>query len=91
MRIIAWLWIAELAPQEELGEEYRNDFSDVGRSAKGAKLVIGPLLLKHITGLCDGELVLEIAENPFILVFCVFISEIIIENVILFEQRYVKK
>ena len=45
------LRIADLIPWEELEEDYRKHFSDVGRPAKDAQLVIGLLLLKHMTGL----------------------------------------
>ena len=52
-----WLRIAELIPWEELEEGYRKHFSDVGRPAKDAQLVVGPLLVKHMTGLSDEGLV----------------------------------
>jgi hypothetical protein len=67
-----WLRIAELIPWEELEDEYRKYFSDVGRPAKDAHLVIGLLLLKHMTGLSDEGLVEEVSENPYMQAFCGF-------------------
>lgn len=60
-----WLRIAELIPWQDLEDEYRKAFSDIGRPAKDAQLVIGLLLLKHMTGLSDRELVAEVLENPY--------------------------
>jgi IS5 family transposase len=67
-----WLRIAELIPWEELEEEYGKHFSDVGRPATDAQLAIGLLLLKHMTGLSDEEVVQEVLENPYMQAFCGF-------------------
>jgi hypothetical protein len=67
-----WLRVAELIPWEELEDEYRKHFSDVGRPAKDAHLVIGLLLLKHMTGLSDEGVVEAVAENPYMQAFCGF-------------------
>jgi IS5 family transposase len=67
-----WLRIGELIPWEELEDEYRKHFSDVGRPAKDAQLVIGLLLLKHMTGLSDEAVVEEVLENPYMQAFCGF-------------------
>jgi len=48
-----WLRIAEIIPWQDLEDEYRKAFSDIGRPGKDAQLVIGLLLLKHMTGLSD--------------------------------------
>ena len=69
-----WLRIAELIPWQDLEDEYRKGFSDIGRPAKDAQLVLGLLLLKHMTGLSDRELVAEILENPYMQAFCGFRS-----------------
>jgi len=69
-----WLRIANLIPWEELEEDYRKHFSDVGRPAKYAQLVIGLLLLKPMTGLSDEGLVAEVLENPYMQAFCGFRS-----------------
>ena len=69
-----WLRIAELIPRDDLEDEYRRHFSDVGRPAKDARLVIGLLLLKHMTGLSDEALVEEVSENPYMQAFCGFVE-----------------
>jgi hypothetical protein len=69
-----WFRIAELIPWQDLEDEYRKVFSDIGRPAKDAQLVIGLLLLKHMTGLSDRELVAEVLENPYMQAFCGFRS-----------------
>jgi len=67
-----WLRIAEMIPWEELEEEYAKHFSDVGRPATDSQLVIGLLLLKHMTGLSDEGIVEEVLENPYMQAFCGF-------------------
>jgi len=67
-----WLRITELIPWEELEEEYAKHFSDVGRPGIDAQLAIGLLLLKHMTGLSDEEVVQEVLENPYMQAFCGF-------------------
>jgi IS5 family transposase len=69
-----WFRIAELVPWQDLEDEYRKAFSDIGRPGKDGRLVIGLLLLKHMTGLSDRELVAEILENPYMQAFCGFRS-----------------
>jgi len=69
-----WFRIADLIPWEDLEDEYRKAFSDFGRPAKDGRLVIGLLLLKHMTGLSDRELVAEVLENPYMQAFCGFRS-----------------
>jgi len=67
-----WIRIAELIPWEELEEEYAKRFSDVGRPGTDAQLVIGLLLLKHMTGLSDEGIVQDVLENPYMQAFCGF-------------------
>ena len=70
-----WLRIEKLVPWEDLEIEYRKAFSpDFGRPAKDAQLVIGLLLLKHMTGLSDRDLIAEVLENPYMQAFCGFRS-----------------
>ena len=76
-----WLRIAELIPWEELEEEYAKHFSDVGRPATDAQLAIGLLLLKHMTGLSDEEVVQEVLENPYMQAFCGF-EEFVTEEIL---------
>ena len=85
-----WLRIAELIPWEELEEEYAKHFSDVGRPAKNAQLVIGLLLLKHMTGLSDEGIVQDVLENPYMQAFCgfeKFVTKEILDPSTLTKQR----
>jgi len=76
-----WLRIEELIPWEELEEEYAKHFSDIGRPATDAQLVIGLLLLKHMAGLSDVEVVEEVLENPYMQAFCGF-REFVTEEIL---------
>ncbi|MBM3294465.1 MAG: hypothetical protein FJY82_08055 [Candidatus Aminicenantes bacterium] len=67
-----WLRIQELIPWQELESEYLSYFSDVGRPAKDAPLILGLLLLKHMTKLSDREIIAEVMENPYMQAFCGF-------------------
>ena len=69
-----WLRVCDLIPWEELEYEYLKYFSDVGRPAKDAQLILGLLLLKHMTKLSDRELIAEVMENPYMQAFCGFHS-----------------
>jgi len=85
-----WLRIAELIPWEELEEEYAKHFSDVGRPGTDAQLAIGLLLLKHMTGLSDEEVVQAVVENPYMQVFCgyeKFVTEEILDPSTLTKLR----
>lgn len=85
-----WLRIAELIPWEELEDEYRPYFSDVGRPATDAQLVIGLLLLKHMTGLSDEEVVQAVRENPYMQAFCgfeQFVTQDILDSSTLTKMR----
>jgi len=65
-----WLKIKELIPWQEIEERYASYFSEVGRPAKDGRLVIGLMLLKHMTGSSDEELVLSLRENIYWQAFC---------------------
>jgi IS5 family transposase len=65
-----WLRISALIPWEELESSYCSYFSERGRPALDGRLVIGLLLLKHMSGLSDREVVLELIENPYWQAFC---------------------
>lgn len=67
-----WLRIRDLIPWEELEFEYLKYFSDVGRPAKDAQLILGLLLLKHMTKLSDREIIAAVMENPYMQAFCGF-------------------
>jgi len=65
-----WLKIAELIPWEQLENSYSRCFSTTGRPACDASLVIGLLLLKHMTGQSDRDIVQTVRENPYMQAFC---------------------
>ncbi len=69
-----WLRIANLIPWQDLEDDYRKAFSDISRPAKDGQLVTGLLLLTHMTGLSDRELVAEVLENPYMQALCGFRS-----------------
>lgn len=65
-----WLRIKGLIPWAELEREYANNFSWRGRSGLDGRLVMGLLLLKHMSGLGDIEVVLALQENVYWQAFC---------------------
>ena len=67
-----WLKIEPLIPWEEIESKYSKYFSDIGRPASDCRLVIGIILLKHMTGLSDEGIIVLIKENPYMQVFCGF-------------------
>lgn len=85
-----WLRISELIPWEDLEAEYAGNFSDVGRPATDGQLVIGLLLLKHMTGLSDEGVVTAVMENPYMQAFCgfeKFVTEEILDSSTLTRMR----
>lgn len=66
-----WLKIAKLIPWDELEEDYAKYFSNrMGRPALDGRLVLGALMLKHMTGAGDEEIENQIEENPYFQAFC---------------------
>ena len=85
-----WLRVAELIPWDELETEYAKKFSDMGRPATDGQLVIGLLLLKHMTGLSDEGVVTAVMENPYMQAFCgfeQFVTEEILNSSTLTKMR----
>ena len=60
-----WLRIADLVPWRELEREYKTYFSHLGRPGTDGRLFLGLILLKHLTGLSDRELVQSVRENVY--------------------------
>lgn len=60
-----WIKIAGLIPWDQLEHKYRSYFSEKGRPSLDGRLVMGMLLLKHMTGLSDEEIVQTVTENPY--------------------------
>jgi len=67
-----WLKIIQLLPWDDIECSYMKKFSARGRPASDCRLVIGLLLLKHMTGLSDDGIVALVTENPYMQVFCGF-------------------
>lgn len=65
-----WLKIKALIPWSKLETRFIRYFSDRGRPAKDCQLVIGLLLLKHMTGFSDEDIVALVNENPYMQAFC---------------------
>jgi len=65
-----WLKIKALIPWEELEEKYESYFSKIGRPAKDGRLIIGLMLLKHMTTNSDEEISLQLRENIYWQAFC---------------------
>ena len=65
-----WLKIAQLIPWEEIESKYRGYFSEIGRPSLDCRLVIGILLLKHMTGFSDEDIIKLVNENPYMQAFC---------------------
>jgi len=61
-----WLRIAKLIPWGALEDEYGSHFSHTGRPATDGRLFLGLILLKHMTGLSDRELLEEVLENLYL-------------------------
>lgn len=65
-----WLKIAKLIPWDEIERKYKRFFCERGRPSLDSRLVIGILLLKHMTGFSDDDIVKLVNENPYMQVFC---------------------
>jgi len=65
-----WLKIKDLIPWERLETRYQSYFSLRGRPALDGRLVIGILLLKHMTASSDEAIVELVNENPYMQSFC---------------------
>lgn len=65
-----WMKISKLIPWEELETMYAGKLSKLGRPAHDPRLVIGLLLLKHMTNLSDVDMVRELSENVYMQAFC---------------------
>jgi len=67
-----WLKIAELIPWEDIETRYMKKFSAIGRPGADCRLVIGLLLLKHMTGFSDEGILAIVSENPYMQSLCGF-------------------
>lgn len=66
-----WLKIKRLIPWADLEAEYAKMFSEGrGRPGLDGRLVIGLFLLKHMSGMSDRNLIMELRENVYWQSFC---------------------
>lgn len=66
-----WLKIKRLIPWESLEVEYAKMFAEGrGRPGLDGRLVIGLFLLKHMSGMSDRNLIMELRENVYWQSFC---------------------
>ncbi len=65
-----WLKLEALVPWDELEDEYAKYFSNIGRPAKDARLIIGAMLVKYKKKASDAEIRDDIQENPYLQAFC---------------------
>jgi hypothetical protein len=67
-----WLRIKSLIPWDELEDSYARHFAEGGRPALDGRMVIGLLLLKHMTAVSDREVHQGLRENVYWQAFCGF-------------------
>jgi len=67
-----WMKMSGMVPWEELEREYASKLSRLGRPALDARLVLGLLILKHVTNFSDEELSRHFSENIYMQAFCGF-------------------
>lgn len=67
-----WLKIKSLIPWEDLEDSYAKHFAQGGRPALDGRMVIGLLLLKHMSKLSDREVQEFLRENVYWQAFCGF-------------------
>jgi hypothetical protein len=65
-----WIRLSRVIPCDDLAQAYYQNLSaNHGRTAKGARLVIGAVIIKHKLCLSDEETLQQIRENPFLQYF----------------------
>ncbi len=65
-----WVKLSNCIPWDRLAQSYYQNFtSHTGRPVKGARLVIGAVIIKHKLCLTDEETILQIQENPYLQYF----------------------
>ena len=63
--------LSKLIDWEPLEEEFSNQFIEkIGQPAKPVRLVVGILMLQHMYGMSDENIVHRWVENPYWQMFC---------------------
>ena len=67
-----WVWLGDHLPWDEYEKQYGQKLNNqtAGASAKPARMVIGAMLVKHITRLSDQDTIEMIQENPYMQYLC---------------------
>ena len=67
-----WVWLGDHLPWEEYDKIYCSKLNNqsVGTGNKPSRMVIGALLVKHITRLSDVDTIQMIRENPYMQYLC---------------------
>lgn len=64
-----WARMAEPVPWDEAEKTYAKNFGKTGAPAHPARMALGALLIKQVTGCSDAALVDNVAENPYMQFF----------------------
>lgn len=67
-----WVWLGDHLPWDEYEKLYGQTLNNqtAGAGAKPARMVIGALIVKHITRLSDQDTIEMIQENPYMQYLC---------------------
>jgi hypothetical protein len=67
-----WVWLGDHLPWDEYEKLYGQTLNNqtAGASAKPARMVIGAMIVKHITRLSDQDTIEMIQENPYMQYLC---------------------
>ena len=67
-----WVWLGDHLPWDEYEKQYGEKLNNqtAGAGAKPARMVIGAMLVKHITRLSDQDTIEMIQENPYMQYLC---------------------
>ena len=65
-----WVWLGDHLPWEEFEKQYGQTLKNqtAGAGEKPARMVIGAMLVKHLTRLSDVDTIEMIRENPYIII-----------------------
>jgi IS5 family transposase len=64
-----WVQLSSLIDWRGFDYAYGKLFSDIGRPALPARLVIGSLIIKHVKEVSDEEVIQEVIESPYLQFF----------------------
>ena len=67
-----WVWLGDHLPWDEYEKQYGQTLNNqtAGASAKPSRMVIGAMIVKHITRLSDQDTIGMIQENPYMQYLC---------------------